>query len=143
MFDRANLSRIRKEDFEVIIAFNRAIMARHNSEFDCDYDILEKVIQKVNAASSADRESLLISRTARLLGGITFRQPFYDGNKETALAISLRYLNRNHLDLPIEDSIVKQGMYHQLMKMEFGTGNREAYEELESFLTKYVRKTKL
>lgn len=114
-------------------------MAKHKIEFECDYDILRKIIRNVNTVTAPDQRSLIIRRAARLAGGIAFRQPFYDGNKETALAFSIRYLNRNGYDLALEDPDIELSIYEQLMKIEFGKGDASAYSELESFISKNIK----
>jgi Ca2+-binding RTX toxin-like protein len=59
MVDRADLSRIGKEDFEVIIAFNRAIMARHNS-------VLQVVVTDSDTRDDDGEGSITSSQTLEM-----------------------------------------------------------------------------
>jgi prophage maintenance system killer protein len=42
---------------------------------------------------------------------ITFRQPFFDGNRETAFMIIVDFLRRNGFDLVLKDADDRKKMY--------------------------------
>ena len=72
-------------------------------------------------------------KASRLLYSITFAQPFYEGNKETALAVTKVFLDKNGYKLVAQDEEI----------FELLTGIINASQDLNStkqFLSMHVSK---
>ncbi len=51
-------------------------------------------------------EQAIVKKVARLMCGITIAQPFYEGNKETALITTMVFLSRNGFQLTASEEEV-------------------------------------
>ena len=102
-----------------------------------DQEQLEKIIEEVNSYNrlSDDKEKAILKATC-LLAGLVFGQPFKNGNKRTAVALSLLLIRSHHYDIKDYKSETKQKMFYELLektmlKMELDPTIRS---EIESFL---------
>ncbi len=69
-----------------------------------------------NFEDITNRKTRVIRKAAWILGGISFFQPFNDGNKETALSLMILFLRRNSYDLPMPNNPDKKAIYDILVK---------------------------
>jgi prophage maintenance system killer protein len=87
-----------------IILANRFIVEARRESFGVNLERLESVVNIVNAITEndiPDQKRRIIVKASHLLGGITYRQPFDNGNKTTATTVTIDFLRRNGYDLPI------------------------------------------
>ncbi len=87
-----------------IIDANKFVMEKRGVEFDVDLDILVNIVFKLNNDYDhiSNKQERILKQTAYLMGSITFKQPFFDGNKTTSLLLGIEWLRRNGYDLPLE-----------------------------------------
>ena len=78
-------------------------------------------------------EQAIVQKATRLLRGITQTQPFYEGNKETALAATSVFLTLNGYDL----QATNEEIFALLTGIIDGSQNLNSVEE---FLLLHVRK---
>lgn len=113
-------------------------MASRKEEFEVDRDILVKTFLKVNAIGPAEipnRRDRIIRKASHIMYGIAFRQPFFEGNKTTALFTTIDFLRQNGFDLPLETVAQEQEVFDFLVQVMFAS--RELADVIE-FLDKKV-----
>jgi len=92
------------ELIDSIINANRHIVTQRNESFGYDTDRLNDVFTSVNSITKndfPDNKERIIMKASHLLGGITYQQPFNNGNKTTATTATIEFLRKNGYDLPI------------------------------------------
>jgi death-on-curing family protein len=118
-----------------IIDANRAIIKSRGEEQsdEIDMEILESLVYNINHRYNtiADHEERMLKQATHLIWGLCFRQPFFDGNKSTALALGIDFLVENGYDLPLETTEQNEEMYDMLNGLMYAT---KEYEDLEKFL---------
>lgn len=75
----------------------------------------------------------VIRKSAKLLHGITITQPFFEGNKETALASTTAFLTLNGYEL----QATSQELFSLLTGIVYGTQDLNSIQE---FLRSHVKK---
>lgn len=124
------------EEIEEIISFNEELVTKRGELFGINREELVKIFDHVNNFDEIiDRKERIIRKAAWILGGISFFQPFHDGNKETALSLTILFLRRNHYDLPIQNQLDKREIYDLLVKTVYKfEGDSTIISEIEEFL---------
>lgn len=93
-----------------------------------------------NAGNSGNKEQDLLETAAHILGIITLKQPFMDGNRRTGIIVG-KFLRDNGYDL----DIVLEGENSELRSMlrkikdQLLTLNPEAMEQLFFYISERVR----
>ena len=127
-------------EIEKIIGYNYDLLRKRNEKFEeVERDILETIFSTVNSYgnTATDKRSTIIKKTSVIIGVITWAQPFFDGNKETAIAVGVLFLYRNGYDLLLEKC--KEPLYNLLQKtMKKPHKDKTLYSEIEVFLDKNV-----
>ena len=82
-----------------------------------------------------------MKKIATILGGLGYFQPFKNGNKRTALSISVLFLRVNGFDLPYGDKENKKAIFEILENSMFKFEGDDIYREVEGFLRKRIVKT--
>jgi len=104
-------------EIEKIIGYNYDLLRKRNEKFEeVECDILETIFSTVNSYgnTATDKRSTIIKKTSVIIGGIAWAQPFFDGNKETAIAVGVLFLYRNGYDLLLEKC--KEPLYNYFKK---------------------------
>ena len=100
-----------------VIRANHHIVNHRKEKFGCVLERLLNVFNKVNSFNDiVDRKERIIKKTAHILGGLTWSQPFSNGNKRTALTISIYFLRKNGFDLPIMSKGEEKELFDLLEK---------------------------
>ncbi len=97
----------RFEEFHVseIIEYNRLECSRRNESFNVKSQLLSEIIDKVNQLSDiSDDKRRILEQASTLMGLIVFRQPFNNGNKSTATAVTVDFLHSNGFDIDVKDA---------------------------------------
>jgi len=120
---------------DAIKEFNRVIVADRNESYSVeDPERLERILQDIKTiGEELHLEQAIIKKAARLLHGITQVQPFYDGNKETALAATSVFLTHNGYNL----KATNEEIFTRLTGIINGS---EDLNSIEQFLLLHVRK---
>ena len=129
-----------EDDIEEVIQDNYDLVNERGDSFGVNKDELDKIFDNVNNFDEIlDRRIRIIKKTAWVLGGITFYQPFNDGNKETALSLTTYFLRENEMDLPIRSKFDKKEIYELLTKtvLKF-EDDPTIISEIEDYLFKKV-----
>lgn len=123
-----------------MIRANHHIVNHRKEKFGCVLERLLNVFNKVNSFNDiVDRRERIIKKTAHILGGLTWSQPFSNGNKRTALTISIYFLRKNGFDLPIMNKGEEKELFDLLEKTIFKDESDETIiSEVEDYLSKKV-----
>jgi len=98
---------------------------------------LQMIVSEINNYNklSNEKEKAILKMTS-LLVGLVFGQPFKNGNKRTAVALSLLLIRSHHYDISDYRNETKQKIFYELLektmlKME---GDPTIKPEIENFL---------
>lgn len=122
-------------EIEEIISFNKALVTKRNEIFGVKRDVLYGIFSRVNSYlnTTEDKRTTIIIKTSIVIGGITWSQPFSEGNKETAVAVGILFLKRNGYNLPFENN--KDSLYDLLQKTMWKfEDDKSIYMEIEEYL---------
>jgi prophage maintenance system killer protein len=99
-------------DKENIIRYNKRKVERRGERFGVNMEKLSETLDNVNSFNDiTDKRIRIIKKAAHLLGGISYCQLFSEGNKETALSWTIRFLRKNNFDLPIHTTKERKNVY--------------------------------
>jgi len=122
---------------ENVIDLNRQIVANRDEPFGLDdsqafYDIFRRVN---GFGGESDPKLRMIKKAATLLSGIVWEQPFKNGNKATASAITKYFLQKNGYFFPLSTDD-DEGEYFKLLErtVEKFEGDVTIYFEIERYL---------
>jgi prophage maintenance system killer protein len=128
-------------EIEEIIQYNKDIVKDEDDIFDVDERVLYSIFDKVNNIyeKEMDRKTRIIKKATKILSGITFSQPFGEGNKRTATLVTLMFLNRNGYDIPLICSAEKTRFYKMLINTMFKSRNDPTiYSEIEDYIKQEI-----
>lgn len=125
---------------EAIIRDNKRLVEQRGEPFCIVKDRLDKIFSNVNSHNDMqNKRERMIRKAAFLLGGITYQQPFCDGNRETALAHTILFLNDNGFDLSLDKQEDKQEVFDLLNRTIFKDElDPTIITEVEQYLTRRV-----
>ena len=125
-------------DNENIIEANKQICQESNEKFGLDNpEKLDEIISDIKGVNRIeDPRERIIRKISILIVGLTYDQPFKNGNKRTALAISILLLRLNHYDIPFYTMEQKREVFHLLenLMFKFEDDIPELTGEVEEFL---------
>lgn len=130
------------DDIEQIIELNRKIVTYGNEPFGVNINIVYDIINSVNGglfSSILDERERIIRRASIILARITWEQPFEEGNRRTALHLTIQYLNKNKLDLLAGNNKIKKQIFNLLKRtIEKFETDESITEEIFQFLNENV-----
>lgn len=128
------------KDVEHIITFNQIRVDDRGDLFEVDEDCLQKIFNRMNRYNHInDKRKRIIKKATRILAGITHYQPFGDGNKETALAITRIFLRRNGFFLILRTPDDEEEVYDlQTRTIWKPTNDPTIFAEVEEYLSRKV-----
>src|SRR5215467_3273577 len=129
---------ITHEDIEYIIKFNKRLVERRRQVFEVDRKSLESFFRRMNLYNTIwNRRQRIIKKSGQILAGISYNRSFGEGNKTTALTMTLRYLRRNHYTLPVLlQTKNKQEIYDLITKtVEKFPEDDSIFGEIEEFIS--------
>jgi prophage maintenance system killer protein len=135
----SNSEVLSSKDIEDIILFNKLTVTKRGESFEVDRDDLYKLLNKINSYNNIQNRRLrIIKKATHILAGISYYQPFYDGNKETAHSTTILFLRRNGFNLPNTSNDRKE-VYSLLIKTILKITNYPTiFSEVEEYLSKRV-----
>jgi prophage maintenance system killer protein len=124
------------EEVEDMISENKMTVDARRELFGVDREILSYVINNVNSFNDiTDKRSRIVKKASHLLSGMSYDQPFKEGNRETGLSWTLLFLRRNGFNLPLqtktEENDIQELMKNTGFKME---GDTTIISEIEAYL---------
>jgi prophage maintenance system killer protein len=132
--------KLNKEHF---VEANKQICRQTNEIFGLDgKEDLDRIIARIQSFDNiSDEKEKIVKKIATILGGLGYFQPFKNGNKRTALSISILFLRVNGFELPYGDKENKKAIFEILEKSMFKFEGDDVYTEIEDFLRKRIVKT--
>ena len=129
-----------ENEIEEIIQDNEELVNERGDSFGVNRDELQKIFENVNNFNEISGfKERIIRKTSWILGGITFYQPFNDGNKEIALSLTKYFLGKNDLDLPLPTREEEKEIFDLLNKTIFKfEDDPTIISEIEDFLISKV-----
>jgi prophage maintenance system killer protein len=130
-------------DKEHFIEADKQICRQTNETFGLDgEEDLDRIIARIQSFDNiSDEKEKIVKKIATILGGLGYFQPFKNGNKRTALSISILFLRVNGFDLPYGDKENKKAIFEILENSMFKFEGDDVYTEIENFLRKRIVKT--
>jgi death-on-curing family protein len=129
------------EEVQDIVKFNKKLVITNNESFGVDMNSLSAIFDSVNSYSAQiepDKRSRIIKKASLVISGITWKQPFNEGNKRTALAFGIIFLNKNGFDLSL-DTETKKKIHSLLVRIPIKfEGDPSIYSEMEVFLSNNI-----
>jgi prophage maintenance system killer protein len=126
------------ESIRNVVLVNKHISERRRESFGINTERLSKVFSKVNDFNEiSDKKQRITKKAANLLGGMTFHQPFNNGNKRTALSVTLYFLRKNGFDIDLGTLTQEKEMFELLEKTMLKIeGDETIISEVEDYLTR-------
>ena len=132
-------------DIEEIIEMDKLICSYDNDPFGVDREILDAVFDKVNSFSDIEnKRERIIKKTAYFVAGISYNQPFRDGNRRTSFYLMKNFLGRNGFTLRLynkEEEDVLADILQRTAEVKF-EDDKTIYSEVEEYLTQKVEDMK-
>ncbi len=129
------------EEIEEIVEYNQEIVEARSEPFGVNWEKLQRIFDQINNPSTKfnDERERTIFQTSIILGGITFHQPFSEGNKETALSLAILFLRKNNFNLPLDSQEKEKEVFDLLQKTIFKfEDDPTIISEIQEFLEKKV-----
>lgn len=132
----SDIENLTQDDLDDMIKVNKQLVVSRNEPFDVNHDRLQMVYDKFHENDSiADAKDRIIKKATALLAGISYHQPFSEGNKEVALLKTTAFLNDNGFDIPIENAIVRSELIELLIKTIYKFENDPTiFSEVEDYI---------
>ena len=125
-------------DSENVIDANRQICEQSNEIFGLDCpEKLDEIISNIRAIDRIeDEKERIIRKISILIVGLSYDQPFKNGNKRTSLAISILLLRLAHFDIPFYTKEQKKEVFDLLVGLmyKFEDDVPKLTDEVEDFL---------
>lgn len=95
-----------------------------------------------NVGNSGNKEQDLLEIATHIIGVITLKQPFMDGNRRTGIIAAGKFLRDNGYDSDIDPEEVNSELRSMLRKIknQLLTLNQEAMEQLSFYISERMRK---
>ena len=95
-----------------------------------------------NVGNSGNKEQDLLEIATHVLGAITLKQPFMDGNRRTGIIAAGKFLRDNGYDLDIDPEEGNSELRSMLSKIkdQLLTLNQEVMEQMSFYILERMRK---
>ena len=135
-FFQGNLNR------DNVIETNKQICHQSKEIYGLDYpEKLDEIIVNIqNMDKIKDAKEQIIGKVSLLLAGLSYDQPFKNGNKRTSLSLTILLLRINHFDLPYDTKDKQREIFKLLESMmyKFEDDIPEIVIEIEDFLRERI-----
>lgn len=135
-FFQGNLNR------DNVIETNKQICHQSKEIYGLDYpEKLDEIIVNIqNMDKIEDAKEQIIRKVSLLLAGLSYDQPFKNGNKRTSLSLTILLLRINHFDLPYDTKDKQREIFKLLESMmyKFEDDIPEIVTEIEDFLRERI-----
>jgi prophage maintenance system killer protein len=128
---------ITEEEIREFIEYNKDLVRKRKEPFNVDKEEFERIFSEINGEGYlgyTDKRERIVKKTSFIISSIVWKQPFDEGNKETALAIGLLFARRNGFTIDLVSH--KKEIYHLLTNIAFKFENDTSiYTDMEDFLS--------
>ena len=136
-------------DEQYLVETNEHDLLRHKKRTNEQVyiGIIQKNMDEVlltinNVGNSGDKEQDLLEIATHILGLITLKQPFMDGNRRTGIIATGKFLRDNGYDFDIDpgEANLELRMILRKIKDQLLTLNPEAMNQLTFYISQRMRK---
>jgi prophage maintenance system killer protein len=123
-----------------IIRGNEHIVSHRKESFGVNAERIEWVFSKVNSFNDIkDQRTRIIKKATAVLAGISWQQPFNNGNKTTALIVTKYFLRKNGFDLRLSTEQEEDELIDLLIKTMYKyEDDPTIFSEVEEYLDRVV-----
>ncbi|HEU5220555.1 MAG TPA: Fic family protein [Candidatus Nitrosotalea sp.] len=123
-----------------IVHGNEHLVNHRKESFGVNYERIEWVFSKANSFNDVkDKRTRIIKKTTAVLAGISWQQPFNNGNKTIALIVSKYFLRKNGFDLRISTEREEDELIDLLTKTMYKyEDDLTIFSEVEEYLDRKV-----
>lgn len=135
-------------DEQYLIETNEQILLRHKKRTGesvyigvIQKNMNEMLLMINNVGNSGNKEQDLLEIATHILGAITLKQPFMDGNRRTGIIAVGKFLRDNSYDLDIDPEEENSELRLMLRKIkeQLLTLNQEIMEQLSFYISKRIK----
>ncbi|SRR5579885_140573 len=128
---------------------NEQILLRHKKRTNEQVYIgviqknMDEVLRMINnVGNSGNKEQDLLEIAAHILGAVTLKQPFMDGNRRTGIIATGKFLRDNGYDLDIDPGEENSELRSLLRKIkdQLLTLNPEVMKQMSFYISQRMRK---
>lgn len=134
-----------ESDIQEVIDMNKLIVSYDNEPHGVNYDELNEIFAQVNAFNDiANRRERIIKKTTYILAGISYRQPFIEGNRRTSFYLTKNFLGRNGFTIRFYNS-QEQDEFADLLQRTAEVKFEDdptIYSEVEEYLRRKIEDVK-
>ena len=124
---------------------NKHIVSYENEPHGVDVDILHEIFESVNLIDEQDTKKRIIRKAAWFVAGITYEQPFKEGNRRTSYYLLKNFLGRNGYTIRFYDES-EEDEFAELLENTTALHKQEndprIYSDVEDYLTQKVENMK-
>jgi len=127
-----------QKDIEEVIEVNKLICSYDNEPHGVNMETLNSIFDKVNSFNDiSDRRTRIIKKATHVLAGISYNQPFTEGNRRTSHYLVKNFLGRNLYQLRFYNSKEEDHFADMLKRTaeEKFEDDATIYSEIEEYLT--------
>ncbi len=132
-------------DLLEVIDVNKLIVSYENEPHKVELDVLKNIFSQVNSFNDiSDRRTRIIKKASFILAGISYEQPFAEGNRRTSYYILKSFLGRNGFTLRPYSDYDKEtlaDLLHRTTENKFEY-DPTIYTEVEQYLSIKVENVK-
>ncbi|MGI0065717.1 MAG: Fic family protein [Nitrosopumilaceae archaeon] len=129
-----------KEIINSIILGNKHIVNHRNESFGVNDERIEWVFSKANSFNDIkDQRTRIIKKATAILGGISWQQPFNNGNKTIAIILTKYFLQKNGFDLRLSTDQEEDELIDLLIRTVYKfEDDPTIFSEIEEYLNRKV-----
>ncbi|MDH3779808.1 MAG: Fic family protein [Nitrosopumilus sp.] len=132
-------------DIQEVIEVNKLVVSHDNEPQGVSMDTLNEIFYYVNSFNDIpDRRARIIKKATYILAGISYNQPFVEGNRRTSYYILKSFLGRNGFTLRFYNDMDKN-LFADLLRRtaeEKFEDDPSIYTEVEHYLNQKVENVK-
>ncbi len=124
-----------------IILGNKHIVNHRNESFGVNNERIEWVFSKANSFNDIkDQRTRIIKKATVVLGGISWQQPFNNGNKTIAIIVTKYFLQKNGFDLRLSTDQEEDELIDLLVRTMYKfEDDLTIFSEIEEYLNRKVK----
>ncbi len=134
-----------QKDIEEVVEVNKLICSYDDEPVGVDMETLNDIFDKVNSFDDIfDRRTRIIKKATHILAGISYNQPFIEGNRRTSHYLVKSFLGRNLYQLRFYN-VKEEDQFADMLKRtaeEKFEDDLTIYSEIEEYLTRKVEDIK-
>ncbi len=123
-----------------IILGNKHIVNHRNESFGVNDERIEWVFSKANSFNDIkDQRTRIIKKATAVLGGISWQQPFNNGNKTIAIIVTKYFLQKNGFNLRLSTDQEEDELIDLLVRTMYKfEDDPTIFSEIEEYLNRKV-----